>query len=172
MACGSYMDSRIRILSSMLRCMHRTLTLVLVVSLLAACGAEPEARPPPESVPTTEPAAEPPATETTLRVATDDEAPTTTDEIDGPDYDVFLAAIADTLIGTRFEALPYEEPELFAATGLLLCERIDSGAIVDEVVFEYLGELTGEDPASADDDQLTLAGALTGASQQALCPTQ
>ncbi len=150
--------------------MHRTLTLVLVVSLLAACGAEPEVRPPLESVSTTQPASEPPATEPTPTVATVAETPVPTDEEDGPDYDVFLAAVADTLIGTRFEGLPYEEPELFAATGLVLCERMESGAIVGEVVFEYLGELTEEDPASADDDQLTLAGALTGASQQALCP--
>ncbi len=38
------------------------------------------------------------------------------------------------------------------------------------MVFDYLTQLTGGDPASADDDQLILAGTLMGAAGEALCP--
>jgi hypothetical protein len=88
----------------------------------------------------------------------------------GPEYDVYLAAVAQTLGGTRFEALPFEEPELFAATGLLLCERREDGVVEDDIIVEYLTDLTDGDPALADDDQLVLAGALMGAAETALCP--
>jgi len=73
-------------------------------------------------------------------------------------------------VGTRFEDGPFEDPEIFAATGLLLCERMETGAIGGEVVFEYLTELSDGDPALADDDQLALAGALIGSAGEALCP--
>lgn len=88
----------------------------------------------------------------------------------GPDYEVFLAAVADTLDGTRFEELPFDEAELFAATGLVLCEQLEEGAVSGDVVFDYLTQLTSGNAASADDDQLVLAGALMGAAGEALCP--
>ena len=87
-----------------------------------------------------------------------------------PEYDVFLAAVAETVEGTVFEDVPFDNPELTVATGLLLCERLAGGADVDEVVVDYLAELTEGDVAQADDDQLTLTGALTGAATEALCP--
>ncbi len=90
--------------------------------------------------------------------------------VEGPEYDVFLAAVADTLGGTRFAELPFEDPEVFVATGLLLCEELEQGASANDVVADYLGELAGDDPALADDDQLILAGALLGAAETALCP--
>jgi hypothetical protein len=37
-------------------------------------------------------------------------------------------------------------------------------------VVDYLAELTSGDAAQADDDQLTLTGALVGAATEALCP--
>ncbi len=88
----------------------------------------------------------------------------------GPEYDVFLAAVGETLEGTRFEGLPFEEPEVFAATGLLLCERLEDGVVEDQVIVEYLSELADGDLTLADDDQLVLAGALMGAAETALCP--
>lgn len=98
-------------------------------------------------------------------------APDPEDPGDGPppEYDVFLAAMSVALEGTRFEATPFEDPELFAATGLLMCERIEAGINEDDVVFEYLTELTDGEAGSADDDQLVLAGALLGAATEALC---
>ena len=50
-----------------------------------------------------------------------------------PDYDVFIAAIADAVIGTRFEEAPYQEPEVFVSTGLLMCKRLAAGFTSDEV---------------------------------------
>ncbi len=95
--------------------------------------------------------------------------PTETTVAAGPAYDVYLAAVADVLVGTRFENAPYDDPELFAATGLLVCERLAGGQSADDFVFEYLTELTGGDAASADDDQLVLVGAIVGAATEALC---
>lgn len=87
----------------------------------------------------------------------------------GPAYDVYLAAVADVVAETRFADAPYDDPELFAATGLLVCERLAAGQSADDFVFEYLTELTGGDAASADDDQLVLVGAIVGAATEALC---
>lgn len=98
------------------------------------------------------------------------ETETTAAVLTEPSYEVFLAAVAESVIGTRFEDAAFEEPEIFAATGLLMCERLAAGFEPDEVALEYLTELTGGDPADADDDQLVLAGALLGASEVALCP--
>ena len=89
-----------------------------------------------------------------------------------PQYDVFLAAVAVAVEGTRFKEAPFDDPEVFAATGLLICERLRDGAQSDDVVFDYLTELTEGDPSNADDDQLALAGALMGAATEALCPDQ
>ncbi len=90
--------------------------------------------------------------------------------VEQPEYDVFLAAVAETVEGTEFEDVSFDNPELTVATGLLLCERLAEGADVDEIVVDYLAELTDGDVASADDDQLTLTGALVGAATEALCP--
>lgn len=87
-----------------------------------------------------------------------------------PEYDVFLAAVAETVEGTGFDGVPFDDPELTVATGLLLCERLSDGADVDEIVVDYLAELTDGEVATADDDQLTLTGALVGAATEALCP--
>lgn len=92
------------------------------------------------------------------------------DEVVGPQYDIFLAAVDAALEGTRFADTALEDPEVVAASGLLLCERLDAGLTQDEVVIEYLDELTDGGAAQADDDQLTLAGALVGAAVEALCP--
>ena len=90
--------------------------------------------------------------------------------VEQPEYDVFLAAVAETVMGTDYEGVPFDSPELTVATGLLLCERLAGGAETDEVVLEYLSELTDGDVTQADDDQLTLTGALIGAATEALCP--
>ena len=107
--------------------------------------------------------------------ATETVAPSTTaaersPAVEQPEYDVFLAAVAQTVEGTGFEDVPFDNPELTVATGLLLCERLAAGAEVDDVVVDYLAELTDGDVTRADDDQLTLTGALMGAATEALCP--
>ena len=85
---------------------------------------------------------------------------------------MFLAAVAVAVQGTRFEEVPFEDPEVVAATGLLMCEQMRDGVSSASIVFDYLSELTQGNPADSDDDQLVLAGALTGAAIEALCPDQ
>lgn len=138
---------------------------VVVLGLvLVACGSGDAST---DEAPAT--AAVAPSTTSTSVAADPDEDDRETVVI-APEYDVFLAAVAETVEGTAFEGVPFDEAELTVATGLLLCERLADGADVDEIVVDYLAELTDGDVASADDDQLTLTGALVGAATEALCP--
>ena len=86
-----------------------------------------------------------------------------------PRYDVFLAAVAEAVEGTRFAETPFESPEVVISTGLVLCEALADGEDPEALVFEYLTDLTGGSPETADDDQLPLVGALIGAAEAALC---
>ncbi len=152
----------------------RSLWLLVLLVAGTACGGKAV---------TTDPAALPDQSENAT-VATDaattipavSTAPTSTVadptavEADTPAYDVFLAAVADTLDGTRFEGAPFEDPEVFAATGLLFCERMAQGEAGEQVVVEFLSELAGGDATLADGDQLVLTGALMGAATETLCP--
>ena len=155
--------------------MRSVVTVLLVSLVVAACGGGVDDA---SVVPTVEVDPPPSTSATTTAAPTLSSATTDSTSVQGgspdvdpvPEYDVFLAAVAEVLVGTRFEDAPFEDPEIFAATGLLLCERMKAGAVGDEVVFDYLTELTGGDASSADDDQLILAGALMGAAKEALCP--
>lgn len=163
--------------------------LLFVALTTGACAGSGDATTvtanPPTNPPTTPPTTPPlvtttsPATPETTPPASVNEDPPVTDVTTpettaavttGPSYDVFLAAVAESVVGTRFEGAPFDDPEIFTATGLLMCERVTAGFGPDEVILEYLTELTGGRPAGADDDQLVLAGALFGAAEVALCP--
>lgn len=152
-----------------------TLSLLLVLS--ACTGSTEDAGSPDPAgtgVPSTQAASVPePSDASETRAPADARADETSGlpgEVDGPEYDVFLAALDSALEGTRFEETVFEDPEVVASSGLLLCERLDAGLSQEEVVVEYLAELTDGDVERADDDQLTLAGALVGAAVEALCP--
>ncbi len=134
--------------------------LALVAALAAGCGGAGEAAPAPTETADADQIEPAPVT-----TAAGTPAPVT----DGPEYDVYLAALDHTLAGTRYAATVFEDPELAAATGLLLCERLAAGLAPGEAALEYVGELAG-DPAAATDDDLVLAGALVGAAGEALCP--
>ena len=87
-----------------------------------------------------------------------------------PVYDVFLAAVAETIEDTRFADVALEEPELTVAAGLAICEAIVEGENPDAIVAEFVSELAGGQPELADEDQLILTGAILGAAEIALCP--
>lgn len=147
--------------------MRSTIVLVLTSLVVTACASTADVDP---TVPAGVTAG---TTETTTPSAT--QPPTTASETTTsgtviPEYDVFLAAVATALEGTRYENEPFDNPEVVASTGLLFCERIKAGDSPDEVVLEYLTDLTGGDATAADDDQLALAGAILGAATEALCP--
>lgn len=112
---------------------------------------------------TTEPATQTTATQPTNR----SEEPV--DESAGPAYDVFLAAVGETVADTRFTDVPFDEPELTVATGLALCEAVAADGDTDTVISDFLAGLAGGDPSTADDEQLVLAGAILGAAETTLC---
>jgi hypothetical protein len=174
---------------------NRAASIVLIGMIVGACGGSSTDLADTTSAPTTTaPATTAPTTtalpvvpETSVVPASSSDTPPTSAANDptspdaappntieaaanGPAYDVFIAAVAHAVIGTRFEDSPFEEPEIFVSTGLLMCERLSAGFGPDEVTLEYLTELTGGDPSDADDDQLVLTGALLGAAEVALCP--
>ncbi len=148
----------------------RTIALSMSI-LLAACSAAPG----PSSTTVPEPAqaasTSPAPTEPTSTSSADnaDPSPTTAQEAQ-PAYDVFLAAVAEAVEGTRYADTAFESPEVVISTGLALCEAIADGQDPDSVVFDYLSALAGGSPDRADDDQLVLVGALIGAAETALCP--
>lgn len=108
-------------------------------------------------------------TETTDTSETAATVPTTPPD-HAPSYEVFLAAVAEATVDTRFADVPFDEPEITVATGLALCEAITDGDDPEDVIIEFLADLTGGQPTDADDDQLVLTGALIGAAESALCP--
>lgn len=144
---------------------------LLVSILLAACSAAPEPSPTTVPDPTEATASPAPAdpTSTASTSSTVGASPSSTSGVQ-PAYDVFLAAVAEAVEGTRYADTPFESPEVVVSTGLALCEAIADGQDPDSVVFEYLSELVGGSPDEADDDQLVLVGALIGAAETALCP--
>lgn len=157
----------------------RSFWLLLLVVAGTACGGNGVATDPaalPDQSENAPAAADLATTIPAVSIALSSTAPSSTApsstavEAHTPAYDVFLAAVADTLEGTRFDGAPFEDPEVFAATGLLFCERMVQGAAGEQVVVEYLSELAGGDATLADGDQLVLSGALMGAATETLCP--
>lgn len=148
----------------------RTIALLLSI-LIAACSAAPGPSPTTAPEPTPETSTSPVPADPTSTSSTIGTSPSTT-SAQGvqPAYDVFLAAVAEAVEGTRYSETPFESPEVVVSTGLALCEAIGDGQDPDSVVFQYLSELVGGSPEEADDDQLVLVGALIGAAETALCP--
>ena len=85
------------------------------------------------------------------------------------DLVAFIATLEELLAGTSYEGEALNEPDVFVATGRLLCERLDRGDDLDDVLSAYLDQLAGG-VAIATDDELVLTGALLGAAAGALCP--
>lgn len=96
---------------------------------------------------------------------------TTSTTLDNADEAIldFVADVEELLVDTEYEDLVAEDPEVFIATGLLFCERLDGGVSPEDLLIEYVGNLTGDDIAAADDDTLTLAGSILGTAVGYLC---
>lgn len=157
----------------------RKIAAVFVVLAVAGCGSNASDPTNPAGLPeetassggmpvsgessttTTSPSA--PAATVTSAPATTTAAPA------AEDLTVFIATLEELLAGTAYAGEALGEPDLFVATGRLFCERLGSGTTPDEVLTEYLAELTGGAEV-ATDDELVLAGALLGAAAGALCP--
>lgn len=155
--------------------MRKSVIAVVILALIVACDAGP-ATPLNDSLGSTVSAVESTvpietttaASETLPTEGTDPKA--TEDSPRDPSYEVFLAAVAEAVVDTRFANVPFDEPEITVATGLALCEAIAAGEDPDDIIVEFLADLTDGPPTDADNDQLVLTGALIGAAESALCP--
>ena len=160
-------------------------SLSLAVLLLAACGgisaesndepmpgADSSSRVGPEAGPVSPDApvaseapgtTVPPATTSTTRSP----GPRTPADVDLVSY---IEVIEHLLAGTTYEGMAFEAPHVFLATGALFCDQLDAGASSDQVLLEYIEELTGSPVAEASDDALTMAGAVLGSGLATMCP--
>ncbi|MBT8241262.1 MAG: hypothetical protein KJN63_08555 [Acidimicrobiia bacterium] len=90
----------------------------------------------------------------------------------GDELDVvtYVAAIEDTLAGTKYEGEALEAPDVFLATGGLFCEQLDAGMPPDGIVAGYVEALISGSIERATDDELTMAGGVLGVGVVMLCP--
>lgn len=143
----------------------KTSTVLLGAALfLAACGADPAS-----DVPAT-PAADLPTTTsivpgTTSTLPNDGVGP-----IEGVDLATYVSAVEDVLAGTSYEGEALEAPEVFAATGVLFCERLTSGSTPDEIITEYVETLIDGPIEQAAEDDLVMAGGVLGVGVVTMCP--
>lgn len=105
----------------------------------------------------------PPATTSTTRSP----GPRTPSDVDLVSY---IEVIEHLLVGTSYEGMAFEAPHVFLATGALFCDQLDAGASSDQVLFQYIEELTGAPVEEASDDALTMAGAVLGSGLATMCP--
>ncbi len=82
----------------------------------------------------------------------------------------YIEVIEHLLIGTTYEGVALEAPHVFLATGALFCDQLDAGTSADQVLFDYIEELTGGPAEEASDDALTMAGAVLGSGLATMCP--
>jgi hypothetical protein len=82
----------------------------------------------------------------------------------------FVAALDGLIEGTTYEHALLDDPEVFVATGMLLCERLSESADPADVLTEYIETLTQGSIDEADDDSLLFAGWILGAAVGNLCP--
>lgn len=82
----------------------------------------------------------------------------------------FVAAVDELLAETDYADAAVDDPDVFVATGWLLCDQLNDGLDPAEVLTVYVETLTGTDIDTADDDTLVLAGTLLGTAVGHLCP--
>ncbi len=153
--------------------MSKASALIVISALVAGCGTATETS---DGAATTIAAAPTSSLASTTTSPGEERLATTTtataDATVDPDAAVvaFIAALEESLAGTRYEGEALDSPEVFVATGQLFCEQLDAGAERDEILVSYIEALTGAPPEAASDDDLVLAGSLLGVSVGALCP--
>lgn len=82
----------------------------------------------------------------------------------------YVAALGELLDGTRYNDGLDEDPEVFVATGLLFCERLDNGVSPSEVLREYVAVSFDGDPEDAPGELLDLSGWILGVAVGVFCP--
>ncbi len=109
-----------------------------------------------------------------VMVDTSERAPATPDSTASPapppDLTVLIGAIDAGLAGTRYEGAALADPETFISTGRVICEKVDTGARVDQVLSAYLGALAEVETDDTDAERARVAGVVAGASLEVLCP--
>lgn len=113
---------------------------------------------------TTLPESPPPPSSTST--ATAPPAPTTTTE--PPEFALFLTSLESALTGTRYADEVFNEADVFVAIGQLMCERLDGGETVDEVLARLVGAL---DEDEATPEETVAIGVVFGVAIEVLCPT-
>ncbi len=154
--------------------MHRWLAFVLIILTAAACssgeGTSSTIAPAPA---TTAPQADPTTTDASAEAApstvTATSAVATTDPFE-PLASVLIAALGDALAGTSYADAPFENPEVFIATGQLFCELLDQGADPKDLITDYVTALSDKTVEEAGEDELVLTGSVLGTSVEVLCP--
>jgi len=160
-------------------------SLSLAVLLLAACGgitAESNGEPIPDPGSSARASADPGpvlSNDPVVSGAPDTSVPpvpTSTTRSPGPrtpaevDLVSYIEVIEHLLVGTSYAGVAFEAPHVFLATGALFCDQLDAGASSDQVLIEYIEELTGSPVEEASDDALTMAGAVLGSGLATMCP--
>jgi hypothetical protein len=82
----------------------------------------------------------------------------------------FVEVLDEFLADTTYADAVIDDPEVFVATGLLLCERLDDGDSPIDLLTEYIGTIYDGDPGDAPEELLDLSGWLLGTSVGYLCP--
>lgn len=117
--------------------------------------------------------------ETTTTQTTNAETPdstSTTNPVDLDEAEVsdavldYLTAVEELLVDTAHEDAVSENPEVFVATGFLLCEKLTEGEAPADILTVYVETLTGNGIEEAADDDLALAGSILGSAVGYLCP--
>jgi hypothetical protein len=137
------------------------LILVVFALVLSACrsGAEP--------------VADPPGTTAASSRSTSQLSPTTVSggaSQDPPDLTLFIAAVDAALQDTVYAEAALTDPEVFIATGQLLCELMDAGMSGDEALGEHLDALAAVGGGSIREADAVAAGVVMGASLEVICP--
>ena len=82
----------------------------------------------------------------------------------------FVAAVDELLAETAYADAVFDAPEVFVATGWLLCDELKQGIDPAQALTVYIETITGDNIDAADDDTLVLAGTLLGTAVGYLCP--
>ena len=140
-------------------------TLLPVLLLVGACGDVAVSTTSTDDPVATTSVAATSSTPTSAAAAT-----TTTEAATAEDAAADFLVAVDTQLGeTAYAGEAMNAPEVFLATGQFFCERLDGGDTVDELLSDYVAQLSGVPIADAPDDDLVLAGSVLGAAVANLC---
>ena len=152
--------------------MIRRICLVLVLAALSAsCGTgEDVSQDLPASISSTSPTVG--SDTTTSPTSPTESTPSLAfdDAVVGEDVIGFVAAIDQLLAETDYAGAAIADPDVFVATGWLLCDQLDKGISAPQVLTGYVETMAGTNIDAATDDTLVLAGTLLGTSVGYLCP--